>query len=131
MFQSRRHCNVDNLWKPLAGDSIVLVIALIIAFLPFFRMHNNKSEYFVVEHNGTVLHKISANIDTVLNITTPEGSLVVKINGGKGAIVQSSCPNKICVHTGWIDKPGQSVICIPNKITLYISGKSDYDAILR
>lgn len=50
------------------------------------------------------------------------------------AIVESSCPDQICVRTGYINKAGQSVVCVPNQVMLGLlsdQGKGDVDAILR
>ena len=37
-------------------------------------------------------------------------------------VEDSSCPDKICVKTGKISIPGQSIVCLPNKIVIYIEG---------
>lgn len=132
MPKSCGHNTLSSKWKPLPGDIVILAFALAVGFLPFFRANKEgKADYFVIEYNGSILHKIPSGIDTTINISVPDGSLVVKIENGKGAIVQSSCPNKICVHTGWIERPCQSAICIPNRIILRAYGKGEYDAILR
>lgn len=44
-------------------------------------------------------------------------------------VEESSCPNKICVKTGKISKPGQSIVCLPGKVVIYIESteKSQID----
>ncbi|MGE5631761.1 MAG: NusG domain II-containing protein [Caulobacteraceae bacterium] len=39
------------------------------------------------------------------------------------------CPEKICSDTGWISKPYQTIVCLPNKITVSFenSGKPAAD----
>lgn len=32
----------------------------------------------------------------------------------------ANCPDKVCVHTGFINKPGQSIVCLPHKINVKI-----------
>nr|WP_278428711.1 MULTISPECIES: NusG domain II-containing protein [Caldanaerobacter] len=34
----------------------------------------------------------------------------------------SECPDKICMKEGFIDKPGQSIICLPFRIVVEIQG---------
>lgn len=60
-----------------------------------------------------------------------EGRCVVQIKGLKVRVKESDCPDKICVKTGWIDKPGQSIICLPHRIYLEIKGGEDLDASIR
>jgi hypothetical protein len=39
------------------------------------------------------------------------------------------CPNAICSDTGWISKPYQTIVCLPNHIVLSLEGskKDDVD----
>lgn len=50
-------------------------------------------------------------------------------------IAHSSCPDQVCVSTGAISQPGQSLVCVPNEIMITLvgqgSGKEDPDVILR
>ena len=41
-------------------------------------------------------------------------------------------PLKICEKTGWISEAGPRIICVPNKITVWIeTGENDIDGISR
>ncbi|NLY90499.1 MAG: NusG domain II-containing protein [Firmicutes bacterium] len=43
-----------------------------------------------------------------------------------------SCPRRVCVRTGWIKQPGESIICAPNKLVIRIeSMEAEIDAISR
>ncbi|MGE5632365.1 MAG: NusG domain II-containing protein [Caulobacteraceae bacterium] len=33
------------------------------------------------------------------------------------------CPKKVCSDTGWISKPYQTIVCLPNKITVSFENK--------
>lgn len=39
------------------------------------------------------------------------------------AVVDSNCPDHICVHTGRIYRPGQSIACLPNRVIIKIGTK--------
>jgi hypothetical protein len=44
--------------------------------------------------------------------------------------LSSPCRAKHCVHTGWLDRAGQVVACLPNGITIELrDGGSRYDGI--
>ena len=50
----------------------------------------------------------------------------IKIDDGKVWVTDASCPDKLCVKQGKIDKDGQSIICLPNKVVVKIvSDESD------
>ena len=42
------------------------------------------------------------------------------IKDGQAAITEATCPDKICVHTGWISETGQTIVCMPNRVSVTI-----------
>lgn len=60
------------------------------------------------------------------------GEVVIETDGnGRFRFLRSSCPNQICVRTGWLKAP-MSVPCIPNKVMLGPARKDPYlDGITR
>lgn len=36
------------------------------------------------------------------------------------AFIESDCPDKICVNTGYINRSGQSAVCLPNRVSIHI-----------
>jgi hypothetical protein len=57
-----------------------------------------------------------------------------KIIAEKGRIrfEQADCPDKTCVHTGWISRPGQVAACVPNRVLIKIVGAdSEQDVVVR
>ena len=40
---------------------------------------------------------------------------------------EASCPDHLCINMGRIRKTGQSIICLPNKVTVEIRGKKESD----
>lgn len=35
-------------------------------------------------------------------------------------IKESSCPDRICVKTGWLDSPGEMLVCMDNRVLIKI-----------
>ena len=67
--------------------------------------------------------------DTSLVIPGPLGETEVRIEDKKVWVTKASCPNKLCMRQGKISKPGEAIICLPNRIVISIQGKSKLDAI--
>ncbi len=53
----------------------------------------------------------------------PLGETVVVIRDGAVQVISSPCPEKICVKTGRISKPGQWIACLPNRVFISIRGR--------
>ena len=64
---------------------------------------------FVVEYNG--------------------GLNRLKAEDGKIAVIEADCPDKDCVKRGWLKKPGDSVICLPHRLVIRITGQSEVDGV--
>lgn len=47
---------------------------------------------------------------------------VIEIRNGKVAVTASDCPGEDCVHSGWIGSVGRSIICLPNRVEIRITG---------
>ena len=60
------------------------------------------------------------------------------VNGGITELViadgqvwmeEASCPDKLCVHQGKIQYAGQSIICLPNKVSVTIEDEQDKNGV--
>ena len=57
--------------------------------------------------------------------------LTIQAEPGRIRITESACPSQDCVHTGWISRAGQQIICLPDKLVISLSGSGsqEFDAI--
>lgn len=49
---------------------------------------------------------------------------ILEIRGTKLRMAESDCPKKLCIARGWIDQPGESIVCLPHRVVVKISGQS-------
>ena len=40
-------------------------------------------------------------------------------------MVSSDCPTQDCVHTGTITRSGQSIVCLPARVSVVLTGGAD------
>lgn len=111
-------------------DFIIIFILVFISFIPYIVFTLNLLEI----NDGTPIAIVSVkNIEImriplteksfteVLDIcTTESGDNVLEIKNNKVRVRNSNCPEQICVRTGFISKPGQSIICLPHKLIVEI-----------
>ncbi|MBQ3281206.1 MAG: NusG domain II-containing protein [Eubacterium sp.] len=69
--------------------------------------------------------------DQTVEIARSGHTNVIRIEGGKVFMESASCRNQVCVHTGRISHSGQSIVCLPNRVSVTIEGKegNEYDAV--
>lgn len=115
------------------NDLFIYLFILFISIIPFFILTSNevniiKGEGNYVEINfGGKIFLYHLNQDRLIELK--EGLIIIEIKKNKVRVKQSDCKDKICVKKGWIEKKGQFIICMPNKLVIKIVGKDDYDSI--
>lgn len=55
------------------------------------------------------------------------GLTVIEIRDQKVRVISSTCPDKLCIHSGWIDRPGQMLVCLPNRVVVKIVSDEKQD----
>ena len=50
------------------------------------------------------------------------GDSYLEVKDGRVRMIDSACPDKLCVKTGWISRPGESIVCLPNRVVIEITG---------
>jgi hypothetical protein len=112
----------------------ILIIVIILGALFLFGMQVHlpaAANYAVVTQNGVVLKEIECAKDEIINLPLNNGTMRLETKGGGMRVIDSTCPEQICVHSGWIRKPGQSIICVPNQIVVELKGSqaAEYDGL--
>ena len=89
-----------------------------------------QGEYLEIYENNKILATYSLNQEITKEINGAKGKTKIIINNGKVRFSSSPCPKKYCIHQGWINKANQTIVCIPNQISISIVGaKRGYDTI--
>ena len=50
------------------------------------------------------------------------GSNILVIAEGRAWLSEANCPDRLCVRQGKIHYTGQSIICLPNRLTVTVEG---------
>ena len=55
------------------------------------------------------------------------GTNILCIEDGKAYMESADCPDKVCIHRGKISKAGETIICLPNRLTVTVSGEVEIE----
>ena len=56
-------------------------------------------------------------------LSSPGGGVNrVRLEGGRICMVEANCPDRDCVRAGWLDRPGQTAVCLPHRVALRVRG---------
>lgn len=60
--------------------------------------------------------------------------MVIEVGHGRVRIVESTCPDQICVGTGWIEYTKEAIVCVPSQVLITVTGGAppelEYDALV-
>ena len=74
--------------------------------------------------DGNVIQTLDLNQDTDLVVEGYNGGTNrIVIKNGKVHISEATCPDKICVHQGWVEHTGENIVCLPNHLIARIIGE--------
>ena len=102
---------------------IALLILLSLSFLLLRHLTHVEGAVAVVEVNGSVVGRYPLSVDGefVLN----GGTNVLIIEDGTARLVESHCPDRTCEKKGRISYVGQTIVCLPNRLSVTVTGESD------
>ena len=114
------------------GDWLLItgVIAASILSIPLLRPAA-QGRVVLVRVGDTVVRELALNRDQSLVVAGRLGETEIEVRDGRVRVVRSPGPYKICIKRGWISRPGEALICLPNRITVEIPGEAGYDALVR
>ena len=108
------------------GAVLVLAALCFLAFLP----RGEEASCAQIYQGGELIMTVS--LDTAQEFPV-EGDYcnIITVRDGEIAITDSDCPGQDCVHSGSVDSPGRSLVCLPNALEIrVVSGQSDVDFVV-
>ncbi|MCI7472330.1 MAG: NusG domain II-containing protein [Clostridiales bacterium] len=113
--------------RPTLWDGLVALITVAFAvFLVFFlRPTEGSAIIAVVTLDGeTVVQYRLDQLSQPVTLDVEDGAypLTIRAEQGRICIEHSDCPSQDCVRTGWISRPGQQIICLPDRLIISLSG---------
>lgn len=75
--------------------------------------------------NGEVYALLPLDEEGTFELNLGKDRMVIEYGGGRVRVAESTCPNRVCVATGWISRPREAVACVPFQVLITITGQSD------
>ncbi len=109
--------------RPTLRADLLLISGLLLAAGLLFlagALGGSPGRWAVVRQDGREIARYSLDQDGVYPLNG--GTNLLVIQGGWAFVREASCPDKLCVRQGRIQKTGQSIVCLPNRLTVSIEG---------
>ncbi len=115
-----------------AGDAaaVAAVVFLALGLLLGYALFSGGEANLRAEiwQNGEKLRELSLEENAEL-VLEGEYTNTVTVRDGRVAITHSTCPGEDCVHSGWISQAGRSIVCLPNRVEIRLTGGEPGDGV--
>ena len=115
----------DTRWRPADAFLAAGVILAAVAIWASLLWLSGRGAAVQVTVDGTVVATLPLNRDTTLTIPGVGGENTLVITDGKARMTAADCPDQICVRHRAISRPGESIICLPHRVTVTVIGNTD------
>lgn len=122
--------------RPNGWDLMVLAVVLMLALGSAWTVWGGTGD---TDHLRAVIFVDGAEVETVdLSQLSREEERIIQANGytlhlevrSTGVRVRDAdCPTQDCVHTGSITHSGQSIVCLPARVSVQLMGAETTDSV--
>lgn len=84
--------------------------------------------------DGSVLYSfdITDTDNQTIDIAYGDRFNTIQIENGKIRVLDADCPDKTCVHMGWLETGTLPIVCLPNHLVIEFSNTEEgIDAVIR
>lgn len=110
--------------KPRLWDAVVVLAVALLAVFCAVRTWGGETEGLtaVVAIDGQVTERFA--LDGAGEHTYTYNGYTLRFEEREGGIcaAESDCPTQDCVHTGLVSRGGQSIVCLPARISVTLEG---------
>ena len=99
---------------------IASILAVAIALFLIVELTKEDGAGVTVKVDGVKVDEYSLSADGTYPLNG--GTNILVIENGKAYLSDANCPDKLCVHQGKISMTGETITCLPNKLTVSVFG---------
>lgn len=85
---------------------------------------NSKEQKLRITVSGEEYGSYSLEEDQVIKVGDTN---VCEIKDKKVSMISADCPDQLCIHQRTIQLQGETIVCLPNKVVLEITGTKQTD----
>ena len=114
-----------------AGDWIVLLAgALFTVWLAVSVWQGGIADKAIIRSGGKIVSEVPLSRNQIISVPGPLGISQIVIHNLQARITADPSPRQYCVRQGWLKQAGEIAVCLPNQVSLELSGgKKRYDSL--
>jgi len=106
----------------------IIIISIAILILPWLYLHfwgdGSQGEIARIQVANQTPRLIPLHRSQRYPIDGPLGTSIIEVQNGRIRFIESPCRNKLCIHSGWLQRDAEFAACLPNLISITIAGRN-------
>jgi hypothetical protein len=99
------------------------ILAVIIIIFSITSLIKKDGSYVIVRVDGVEVAKYSLSKDGEYELNG--GTNILRIEDGNAFLIYADCPDHLCVNQGKIDQSGETITCLPNRLTVTVYSSNE------
>lgn len=100
---------------------LFLAAGLIASFL-YLGHGREEGSVAVIEQDGEEIMRLPLDREQTVRIPSAYGYNVIRITPHGVSVTEADCPDQVCVKQGEIAASGESIICLPHRLVIRLTG---------
>lgn len=113
------------------GDWLIVTCGGIAVILLSLKLWSgDPAESAVIRSGGKIFSTVSLAKDQQIAVPGPLGTSIITIEQRRARISSDPSPRQYCVRQGWLQQAGEIALCLPNQVSVELTGKhKKYDSL--
>jgi len=112
--------------------SILIFATVWLVFWNFVVFSGQNATEVIIEVNGQ--HFASYNLSSItepktVEVTTEFGTNILEITHYSVRVIYADCPDKLDIQAGAITRPGNIIVCLPNRLVVRLGSHRTVDGV--
>ncbi len=119
-------------WQHLKpGDWLTLLLGISCTVLLAIKLWSGDlADKAIIRSGGKIFREVSLARDQQIEVPGPLGVSIISIQKRRARIASDPSPRQYCVRQGWLQQAGEIALCLPNQVSVELTGsKKRYDSL--
>jgi hypothetical protein len=113
------------------GDWLLILLgSAIVVWLTLKLWSGDLADQAVIRAGGKIFRTVPLSNDQQIAVPGPLGISIITIEKRRVRISSDPSPRQYCVRQGWLQQAGEVALCLPNQVSVELTGKrKKYDSL--
>jgi hypothetical protein len=118
-----RHLKPGDYFTLLVGGLCTIWITVVV-------WSGGAADKAIIRSGGKIFREVSLSRDQQIEVPGPLGTSIITVEKHRVRISSDPSPRQYCVRQGWLQQAGEIAICLPNEVSVELTGgKKQYDSL--